>query len=118
MQAAIRQLIENQRTETTCRRLGQQFDQIRLGGKTVEVNEGNPQLPGQGLRDTRLGDVAALDKNPTELAPGPFLLIKGYFQLLLGQQALLYQQVAEADFLRGGHPDLQNTLRNCVNNMK
>jgi hypothetical protein len=46
------------------------------------------------------------------------LLIERNLQLFIGQQTVLNQQVTEPDFLRGGHPDLQNTLRNCVNNMK
>ena len=44
----------------------------------------------------------AIDKHPAELATGEFLLLQRRLQLLFGEQPLLNQQIAKADFLRGG----------------
>ena len=117
LQTAVRQLIEHQGPETEGRRFRQQFDQLRLRGEILEVNEGDAQLAGQCLGNPLFRDVAAFNEDPPQLASGTLLLIQRELQLLLGEQALLNQQVTQTDFLRGGHPDLQNTLKNCVNNM-
>lgn len=49
LQTAVRQLIEHQGPETAGRRFRQQFDQLRLRGEILEVNEGDAQLAGQCL---------------------------------------------------------------------
>jgi len=100
-------LTQHQRPETAGLGFAQQLEQFLIGRlETAQVDEGHPQLPGQRLRNTLFGDVAAIDEDPPQLAPGCLLLIQRSLELLLGQQALLDQQVAEADFLRGGHPGL------------
>lgn len=62
-------------------------------------------------------DVAVFNEDPPQLASGTLLLIQRELQLLLGEQALLNQQVTQNGFSAGGGILTSKTLKNCVNNM-
>ncbi len=100
-QAAV--FVEHQRAEAARLRFRQQLDELRLGLEYLEVDESALQLACQGLGNAFFGDEADLDQHATQLAPAALLFVERELQLLFGDEVLLYQQIAEANFLRTGH---------------
>jgi hypothetical protein len=60
-------------------------------------------LARKSLGNLLFGNEAALDENPAQTPSGFFLLIKGRFQLLFGEQLLLDKDFTQPDFFRTTH---------------
>ncbi len=96
--------VQHQGAEAARLGLGEQLDEIGLRLERAQVHELGAQLAGQRLGDALFRDVAAFDEDAAELAAAALLFIERQFQLLVGEQPLLDQQVPEADPLRrSGH---------------
>ena len=64
----------------------------------LEVNKGNTQLFGERLRNRLFRNEGTFDDNTSELAAAALLLVERELELLVGQQPLLNQQIAEANY--------------------
>lgn len=78
------------------------------GGKIGRVGHADAQqavflVQRQRLRDGLLGNQTRIDDYPSEFAPGELLFLQCLFEFIGGQEALLDQQVAEADLFGSGH---------------
>ena len=76
----------------------------------LEVDVGDLQLPRERAADLLLGDEAGLDEHAAELAPAALLLVERGLELVLGQQLLLEQNLAQPDFFRSTHYGLRAYL--------
>ncbi len=86
----------------------QQLDQFGLQLEGLEVDEVGTDLARQSLRNALLGDIAAVDQQPAELATGTLLLFEREFELLAGNEVLLHQHVTKANFFRACHQAISN----------
>ncbi|MNH06558.1 hypothetical protein D3C79_659280 [compost metagenome] len=93
--------VDRQRTVTAGLHLGQQGHGRGVYGEVVEIEEGHVQLAGEELQQLHLADEAEIDEGGPQLAPGLTLLLQGELQLIIRDDLLLYQQVAEAHFQSG-----------------
>ena len=99
-QQAVALVFQHHRPKPPRRRLWQQLDDIGAKRKSLEVDKGNAQLPRQAVGQQLVGDHAALDQQAAGLLAGLALQLQGLLQLLLRNQALLHQHIAQAQFLR------------------
>jgi hypothetical protein len=106
LQAAIH-FVQHDGAETPGLRLGQEVDQVLLGIEVLEIDVGNLQLPGQRLRNRLFRNERTFDDNTPQLATAAFLLVERELELLIGEQTLLDEQIAEANLFRPSHCKLQ-----------
>ena len=95
-------------------RLRQQLDHIGPEGEGLEVDEGNAQLPRQAVGQQLLGNDAGFNQQAPHLFTGGALQVQGLLQLLLRDQLLLNQHIAQTQFLRaarGGTGTVRRTGR-------
>ncbi len=64
---------------------------------------GNVELLGQRLGNLILGNKRIIHQHRAELASAALLLVEREHELFLRNEILLYQQIAEANFLRTRH---------------
>ena len=72
-----------------------------------EIDIGDLQLPGQRLRNGLFRYKGTIDDNTTQFATAALLLVESKLELLVGEQTLLNEQVAEANLFRPSHFKLQ-----------
>ncbi len=89
-------LVDRQGAIATGLHLGQEGDRLAVYGEVVEVEEGHPELTGQELQQLHLADEAQIDEGGTQLATGLTLLLQGELQLIVRDDLLLHQQIAQA----------------------
>lgn len=93
--------VDRQRPITARLHFGQQRHRGGVDGEVVEIEEGHIQLAGEELQQLHLADKAEVDESGAQLAAGLTLLLQGKLQLIIRDDLLLYQQVAEAHFQSG-----------------
>ena len=115
-QAAI-DFVEHQCAEAPRLGFRQQLDQLGSGAEMFEVDEGNLQLAGQRLGNPLFRYVATIDENTPKFAPTALLLVERRLELLVGEQPLIDEKIAKANFFRAGHAKLQCFLAYCRNRL-
>ncbi|MNG93232.1 hypothetical protein D3C79_521890 [compost metagenome] len=93
--------VDRQRTIATGLHLRQQRHGRGVYGEVVEIEEGHVQLTGEELQQLHLADEAEIDQGGPQLAAGLTLLLQGELQLIIGDDLLLHQQIAEPHFQSG-----------------
>ena len=96
-------LVQHQCAEAARLCFRQQFHQFGLGLEDLEVDIFRAKLACQGFRDAFFGSVAGFDQHATQLAAAAFLRVEGELELLVGNDALLHQQVAKSNLLWSCH---------------
>src|SRR5262245_54385391 len=82
---------------------GQLARDLRRDVEELQIDVGDVELARKPLADLVFGDEAVLDQNAAELAPAAALLVQADLQLLLRDELLLYQRLAEPEFFRSTH---------------
>jgi hypothetical protein len=86
---------DGQRAITSSHLLGDERRCARIDLEVAEVDEIEADLPSQGRNEVGLTNEAEVDQDPAEGAAEPLLLGQGRPQLILGDQALIEQDLAE-----------------------
>jgi hypothetical protein len=98
-QVAVSLLGQRYAAETPRRRLGQAVDQVTVEAVMAQIHQRDGELARQQIEQGLLVDEAHLDERAAQLVPGLLLGAKGLLQLLVGDDAVLHQQIAQADLL-------------------
>lgn len=99
-------VFQGDRAETARLHFGNQLYRLRPEVVLPEVDVRNVHLPRQRARNRFFGDKTVFNENPPQLAPGAFLFRQRRLQLFFGNEILLQQHFAHADFLRAGRTRL------------
>ena len=91
--------MQHQRAEATCLHFGQHAHDLLIERQLAHVDKGNLQALGENLVQLLFADQVQIREYATELAAGALLLGQRLLQLLIGDDLVLEQQLAEADLL-------------------
>jgi hypothetical protein len=96
-------VLQHDRPEAPCLSLRQAHDRLGFQVVRAQTDERNVELTGERASERFFADEAAVDENAAEFSTALLLLLQREANLLLSQQILLYEYLAQADLFRSSH---------------
>ena len=116
-QQPLAAVLERQHPEAARVHLGDEAHDLGFQVITFEIDVRDIELAREKHDQLVVGEIAVLDQHPTELAAALFLVGERGVELFLGDDFVLDEQIADADFLRfdsrHGHADTLDGRRPC-----